>query len=579
MSKKTKTSLAAFLGGHPLLGVFILTTICYFPTILLRDVTPANELRYLSIADEAIADGSLFTFSNHGIPYADKPPLYLWIVMLCRRLFGVHCLPLLSLFSYVPALVTVWLMDSMACRRKSPVERAALAMAFLSCSLFVVLDVFLRMDALMVMFIVAALYHFLRMYESGGNDRRSSYLFPIFTFLALFTKGPVGLLVPVLGVVVFLLARGEWRAIGKYLGWRTWAVLGGLSALWFSLTYAEGGEEYLSDLLFHQTMGRAVNSFAHDEPLLFYFPAILYTTIPWSLILVGTSLASLLRKTPGSGKGPRETLFLSVVFPTFVMLSLFSGKLPVYLAPIIPFMVWLIPLYLGRVGPWKERGRWMKWLLFIPPFLMAVLGAFICYLLVGAKVAGVDAIVQRHSLEEFSLYLEALGGHFVLSVVGLGMFTVGMAVASVLSFSSRRLHAPLLWGSGAMFSLILSLGLQMSSLNPLFGYGDLCRAVQKGSDVATIYLRRTENMDVFLGKSPADFGRNPIPFIEQEMAGRDFTLLTVTEKLKQSGPLRDFLQGRESFTVGRYTVFPALGDPGEMLGPDPPLPQNPEDED
>ena len=45
------------------------------PIILWRDFTPSNELRYLSIADEALQNHTFFSFTNHGIPYADKPPL------------------------------------------------------------------------------------------------------------------------------------------------------------------------------------------------------------------------------------------------------------------------------------------------------------------------------------------------------------------------------------------------------------------------------------------------------------------------------------------------------------------------
>ncbi|MDE5707727.1 MAG: dolichyl-phosphate-mannose--protein mannosyltransferase, partial [Alistipes sp.] len=44
------------------------------PAMALRDFTPSNELRYLSIADEALADGNFFAFTNQGAPYADKPP-------------------------------------------------------------------------------------------------------------------------------------------------------------------------------------------------------------------------------------------------------------------------------------------------------------------------------------------------------------------------------------------------------------------------------------------------------------------------------------------------------------------------
>ena len=43
--------------------------------MLNRDCTPANELRYLSIANEAIENGSFFEFTNNAIHNADKPPI------------------------------------------------------------------------------------------------------------------------------------------------------------------------------------------------------------------------------------------------------------------------------------------------------------------------------------------------------------------------------------------------------------------------------------------------------------------------------------------------------------------------
>ena len=90
---------------YPVEAVLLLMLLCLSPFMALRDLTPANELRYLSITDEALRDGHLFAFFNHGVPYADKPPLYFWLLMLCKKLFGRHCLYLLSLFSFLPAAV------------------------------------------------------------------------------------------------------------------------------------------------------------------------------------------------------------------------------------------------------------------------------------------------------------------------------------------------------------------------------------------------------------------------------------------------------------------------------------------
>ena len=72
------------MNRHPLLIAFFLIILCLLPMMILRDFSPDNELRYLQIADEAIENGNVFAFTLDGEAYADKPPLYLWIVMLSK---------------------------------------------------------------------------------------------------------------------------------------------------------------------------------------------------------------------------------------------------------------------------------------------------------------------------------------------------------------------------------------------------------------------------------------------------------------------------------------------------------------
>ena len=59
--------------------------ICLIPISALRDFTPANELRYISIADEAIRNGHWFMLTNNGEPYSDKPPFYFWLLMMAAH--------------------------------------------------------------------------------------------------------------------------------------------------------------------------------------------------------------------------------------------------------------------------------------------------------------------------------------------------------------------------------------------------------------------------------------------------------------------------------------------------------------
>ena len=127
-----------------MMTVFVFCAVCLLPMMAMRDFTPSNELRYLSIADEAIANGHLFAFYNHGIPYADKPPLYFWIVMLCRLLFGHHSCLALSMFSLIPAFAIVGIMDRWVMKGKSAMNRMSVAGMTLTCVMFLGTMVVLR---------------------------------------------------------------------------------------------------------------------------------------------------------------------------------------------------------------------------------------------------------------------------------------------------------------------------------------------------------------------------------------------------------------------------------------------------
>lgn len=83
--------------------IWFIIILAFLPILIFRDFTPANESRYLIIADETIRSGNVFSFTLHGEPYADKPPFYLWLVMLCRWISGGHHMILLSLLSFIPA--------------------------------------------------------------------------------------------------------------------------------------------------------------------------------------------------------------------------------------------------------------------------------------------------------------------------------------------------------------------------------------------------------------------------------------------------------------------------------------------
>lgn len=536
-----------------MMTVFVFCAVCLLPMMAMRDFTPSNELRYLSIADEAIANGHLFAFYNHGIPYADKPPLYFWIVMLCRLLFGHHSCLALSMFSLIPAFAIVGIMDRWVMKGKSAMNRMSVAGMTLTCVMFLGTMVVLRMDMLMCLFIVLALWTFYRMYTGEGSRRQDSLTLPLWIFLALFTKGPVGLLMPPLAIAVFLAVKRDWKGFRKYLGLKTWGIIAALSAVWLTCVWLEGGLEYINNLLFKQTVGRAVNAFTHARPFWFYLVTILWCLAPYTLLLIGSFMASLLpvRKAGAEKVSDLEILFLCTIISTAAMLSSFSSKLPIYLVPVLPFCVYLFPTVLDRIG---ERG-WMRWSVGIFQILLLCAGIATLLFLNGSVTIPVAACL----LDEYSFAREAPVVNAVI------LLTLANAMGTWFLIKRKSVSIPALLLSAGLFLAAFSASAVLRDLNPYIGYGSICSRVPEGTDVATIFLHRPENIDVYTGRQITDFGDDPAKLSEAVKAhieltgknvgpGRPLTIITRTSRMETTPELQKLFSEGTVIYAGPYCL-------------------------
>ena len=534
---------------HPVFLAILLMAICLIPIMALKDISPANELRYLSIADEAIENGSVFTFSNQGEPYADKPPFYLWLLMLSRLVFGEHNYFILCLFSFIPAMITVGVMDKwlmlvsrLSSLKFSDLERFAAAMMLGTSAMFLGTAVILRMDMLMTMFIVLSLYTFYKLYKDVGSKTAGRILLPVYIFMALFTKGPVGIIMPVFAILFFLLFSGKIRDVGKYLGWRTWSVIALLCVLWFTAVWLEGGKAYLDNLLFHQTVDRAVDAFHHKEPFWYYFIAIWYVAAPYSIAMIYSMFSKQGRHGYVTDAG---RLFFTAFAVTFVMLSMFSSKLSVYLLPVVPFMAYF------TVIAGKDTGcnGWMKFSLSVPSAIFALLA-----LAVFASPALLKLVPGLEIPEAFADMLKTV------PVYAAAVILLAGAVLAFISLFARRSWAGAVsFLSSSLLLAILALSPLVPRMNDYIGYRNLAAVAKEleeitpASGYATLYVNRPENMDVFFGQDIVSFGNDVSSMLDARIS--DTILIVKTAPAAADPSASSYLSGRYGVEVGDYTVY------------------------
>ena len=455
--------------------------ILFLPAFFYRDFAIPTELKYLSIADEALRNNTWFTFYNHGDIYADKPPLYFWFIMLGKMITGRHLLLVIGLFSLVPAIGIAVIMDKWFKKFNVSHHPAVSNLLLLTTALFLGLSVFARMDMLMCFFIVLSLYTFFRIYKNVHSSNET-WLLPVYLFLAILSKGPFGLMIPVASIVVFLIVEKQIRYIGNYFGLKQLAILGGLCVLWFSFIYWEGGTEYLHDLLVTQTVGRGINSFAHKEPIWYYFPRLLWSFAPWTILYITMIVI-----------GIRKKLFVSDTFRFFVviavtniiMLSLISAKVDVYLMPVYPFAVYLCSAICFE----NKYAKSVKMSLAVQAGIFVLI--LPCILM-----------AKNYLFEVYELNVDF---KITLLYLGIGLFSFSGIVALWMIKKNRALMAALCM-SGGMILALCAFSFMMPKINKYIGFRETAEMAKKlakeenTENYVTYRYNVAQNMDVFLGK-------------------------------------------------------------------------------
>ncbi|KAF0652511.1 PMT family glycosyltransferase, 4-amino-4-deoxy-L-arabinose transferase [Cyanobium sp. Copco_Reservoir_LC18] len=180
----------------------------------------------------------------------------------------------------------------------------------------------------------------------------------LFAGIAVLAKGPVGLLLPGLVVVVFLLLTGHWRA---WLRWRPLlamvALFLGVSAPWYAAAAAVNGGDFLGGFLGFSNLQRFTTVlYDHPGPPWFYLPWLVILVLPWSLFLpLAIAAQGFWRPSrwrtaaadpSGDGCAPAE-LGLFLLLWLVLVVAFFSAaatKLPGYILPALPAASLLVAL-------------------------------------------------------------------------------------------------------------------------------------------------------------------------------------------------------------------------------------------
>ena len=318
-----------------------------------RQPWPADEPRFALVVRDMVASGEWLLPRVGGDIYADKPPLFFWImavfVWLTDSLRLAFLIP-----SFLATAGSVLLIYDLARRLWNRETGLAAGFALLLTVQFVWQGRQAQIDALLCFWCVLSLYGLLRHLLLGPAWRAFAIGCAAAGF-GVITKG-VGFL-PLLVLIPFALFRDErWKPRLRNSRAMPWlvgvAAFLAATAVWLVPMLIAASNDplvaaYRDEILFHQTVGRYTGAWHHQKPFWYFLVSVI--PVLWlPLVLLVPWLVPRWRQAWREGD-LRVVLPLCWVAIVIAFFSASAGKRGVYILPALPALVIASAPYLAEI--------------------------------------------------------------------------------------------------------------------------------------------------------------------------------------------------------------------------------------
>lgn len=331
-----------------------------------------TEPLFAEAARQMVETGNWITPYFNGETRFDKPPLVYWLMAVGYQAIGTNewAVRLPSALSAIALVIfgcfTLRTFGSLHSREETSLKRQLWLSGWIGAAVMALNPQTLAWarigvsDMLLSGCMGCALFCFFWGYVASEGKRawlpnRWYLAFYVLLSLAVLTKGPVGVVIPSLTVLSFLIYIGQFWQVLREMG----VVVGGaiflvLTVPWYVLVILENGRTYIDSFFGYHNVERfteVVNG--HGAPWYFYFAVVLVGFLPWSVYLPLAIARLEFWRRSAWRRQPRSThlgLFALAWFASiFIFFTIAVTKLPSYTLPLIPAAAILVALFWGEI--------------------------------------------------------------------------------------------------------------------------------------------------------------------------------------------------------------------------------------
>ncbi|MBK7102368.1 MAG: glycosyltransferase family 39 protein [Flavobacteriales bacterium] len=397
-----------------------------------------DEINFAEIAREMVITGNWGQPQIDFLPFHEKPPLFMWMQALSMTMFGVGEFAA-RLPNALCGILTLWVLYRIGDQLRGKVFGMLWALAYFGS---ILPHLYFRsgiIDPWFNLFIFLGLHALVTLVQcdphrpSGTLNARSdgrAALVGLFLGLAVLTKGPVGVLIPVLVLTTYW-AMGRFQPVLK---WRRIAIIAFATLLtagsWALVDLLRHGPDFIVGFFWRQVAMLSSEDAGHGGFFGYHFVVLLIGCFPASVF----ALQELLRPTreDTSDQNDHRRWMVILFWVVLLLFSVVKTKIVHYSSLCYFPLTYLAAVRLEHIWKKQEGYGWTR-------FLLGVLGTVIALLFIVVPFVGIniDVIKPLFAKDPFALAnldadvhwsgIEAMAGVLLLAALAVAHWLHGRA--------------------------------------------------------------------------------------------------------------------------------------------------------
>lgn len=401
-------------------------------------LTDPDETFYAQTAKEMTARGEWMTPYLYGKPQFEKPIFFYWMVEASYKAFGVNEFAARfpsAVFGLI-GVIAAFFLGQLLYNKRVGIMTAVILAANVE---YIVLSRACITDMALGTFILLGMLFFL---YGQIKDKPVFYLFSAAAFgFAVLTKGPVGLALPGLSILLYLIITGDLLKFFKKvkLFWPA-IILIVIAVPWYVIMYKTHGKFFIEEFFGFRNITRFLEpEHKIGSQFYYYVPVLLGALFPWSVFLPFAFWQGIKKAFNGDSPGKKRSIFLLLWFAViFIFFSISGTKLPTYIFPTFAALSVMIAVVWDQLLEAKTslRAQTGMKVSFIFMFLAIVIGAIVFFffmkkrypiVMVGAAVTGA-MLVLGFGLSIFAYFKKKYLASFFFIVYAIVIFLYPLSV-------------------------------------------------------------------------------------------------------------------------------------------------------